>query len=70
MIFCEFVGHQISFQGKNEFCWYLLKYDHTVQLCKKTEISGDVIQNVMANFRRRCEACLEASGGAFEHFLD
>ena len=34
------------------------------------ELSGDVIRGVMANFRRRCEACIEADGGAFENFLD
>ena len=38
MIFWEFVVHQISFQGKKEFYWYLLKYDHTVQFCKKRSI--------------------------------
>ena len=34
------------------------------------ELSGEIIQRVMANFRKRCEACLQASGGAFEYFLD
>ena len=70
MIFWESVVYQISFLGKKGFYRYLLKYNHTVQLYKKTEIAGDIIQNVMANFRQRCEACLEASREAFEHFLD
>ena len=34
------------------------------------ELSGDVIRGVMASFRRRCEACIEADGGAFEYLLD
>ena len=34
------------------------------------ELSGQVVRGVMANFRRRCQACLEASGGAFEYFVD
>ena len=33
------------------------------------ELSGEIIRTVMANFRRRCEACLEADGGAFEYSL-
>ena len=32
--------------------------------------SGDIIQRTMDNFRRRCEACVAAYGGAFEYFLD
>ena len=28
------------------------------------------IQRAMDNFRRRCEACVAAYGGAFEYFLD
>ena len=34
------------------------------------ELSGEIIRNVMANFRARREACLQADGGAFEYFLD
>ena len=34
------------------------------------ELSGEIIANVMANFRRRCEACVRADGAAFEYFLD
>ena len=33
-------------------------------------LSGDIIQRAMDNFRRRCEACVAASVGAFEYFLD
>ena len=31
---------------------------------------SEVICGVMANFGRRCQACLKASSGAFKHFLD
>ena len=34
------------------------------------KLSGDVICGNMANFRRHCQACLEAGGGAFEYFFD
>ena len=34
------------------------------------ELTGEVICGVMANFRRRCQACLEASGGDLEYFVD
>ena len=33
-------------------------------------LSGEIIRKVMENFRRRCEACVSANGGAFEYFLD
>ena len=37
---------------------------------KSHSFSGDIIQRAMDNFRRRCEACVAAYGGAFEYFLD
>ena len=33
-------------------------------------LSGEIISSVMDNFCKRCKACLEADGGAFEYFLD
>ena len=33
------------------------------------ELSGEILGAVMENFRIRCQACMDASGGAFEYFL-
>ena len=33
-------------------------------------LSGDVLRAVMANFRKRCEVCLEFDGGHFEYALE
>ena len=46
LLFEGFLVHQISFQEEKEFSKYLLKYDHTVQFCKKRSIS---------EFPRSCE---------------
>ena len=38
LLFEGFLVHQISFQGQKEYSKNLLKYDHTVQSCKKRSI--------------------------------